>query len=160
MDNKIIQELIDRYVTVSFQVHKKAESLIKGQLSNELTNDQHFTLRYIHQSGECTSTELADAFQVNKSAITAIINRMADRGLIQRTRDENDRRVVYLTLTDEGINLYQNCQEKVTLLVESIITQFNETEITTFINTYEKLALILDNMKQEELGGIESESDN
>ncbi|WHY88299.1 MarR family transcriptional regulator [Neobacillus novalis] len=152
MTNQIIQELIDRYVTVSFQVHKKAESLIKGKIGDDLTNDQHYILRYISQSRECTSSELADAFEVNKSAITAIINRMADKGLIKRTRDENDRRVVYLTLTDEGNILYQNCQEKIQFLVESIITQFEESEIKNFINTYEKLAQILDKKKKEELG--------
>ena len=152
MNNMVIQELIDRYVSVSFQVHKKAESLIKCQIGNDLTNDQHYILRYIHQSGKCTSSELAEAFEVNKSAITAIINRMVDRGLIQRTRDENDRRVVYLTLTPEGNELFEEAQEKIRLLVESIITQFEETEIKNFINTFEKLALILINKKKEELG--------
>ncbi|MEH7073275.1 MarR family winged helix-turn-helix transcriptional regulator [Neobacillus drentensis] len=152
MDKDIVQELIDRYVSVSFQVHKKAEYLIKGQIGDDLTNDQHYILRYIHDKKECTSTELADAFEVNKSAITAIINRMAERGLIQRTRDDNDRRVVYLTLTAEGNTLYETCQEKVQLLVESIITQFDEAEITAFITTYEKLAQILVNKKEEELG--------
>lgn len=152
MDNHVIEDLINRYVSISFQVHKRAESLIKEQLGNELTNDQHYILRHINQTGKCTSTELADAFDVNKSAITAIINRMDDRGLIQRTRDEDDRRVVYLTLTKDGKELYLRAQEKVHLLVESIITQFNETEITAFIQTYEKLAQILDNKKQEELG--------
>jgi DNA-binding MarR family transcriptional regulator len=152
MNNKLIQELIDRYVSVSFQVHRKAEALIKGQISDDLTNDQHYILRYIHQSGECTSSKLAEAFEVNKSAITATINRMVDRGLIQRTRDDNDRRVVYLTLSDKGNELYQNAHEKVQLLVESIITQFEETEIKTFINTYEKLAKVLNNKKKVELG--------
>lgn len=152
MDNMIIQELIDRYVSVSFQVHKKAESLIKCQIGNDLTNDQHYILRYIHQASVCTSSELADAFEVNKSAITAIINRMVDRGLILRTRDENDRRVIYLTLTDEGRELFEQTQEKIRLLVESIITQFEETEIKNFIDTYEKLARILINKKMEELG--------
>lgn len=151
VDKKIIQELIDRYVTVSFQVHKKAEALIKTQIGEDLTNDQHYILRYIHQSGECTSSELADAFDVNKSAITAIINRMADRGLIQRTRDENDRRVIYLTLSEAGMALYQNCQERVRLLVESIITQFEENEIKAFMETYEKLAQILADKKKDEL---------
>jgi DNA-binding MarR family transcriptional regulator len=152
MDNMIIQELIDRYVSVSFQVHKKAESLIKCQIGNDLTNDQHYILRYIYQASVCTSSELADAFEVNKSAITAIINRMVDRGLILRTRDENDRRVIYLTLTDKGRELFEQTQEKIRLLVESIITQFEETEIKNFIDTYEKLARILINKKMEELG--------
>ncbi|MCL6573676.1 MAG: MarR family transcriptional regulator [Bacillus sp. (in: Bacteria)] len=151
MNNKLIQELIDRYVSVSFQVHRKAEALIKGQISDDLTNDQHYILRYIYQSGECTSSKLAEAFEVNKSAITATINRMVDRGLIQRTRDDNDRRVVYLTLSDKGNELYQNAHEKVQLLVESIITQFEETEIKTFINTYEKLGKVLNNKKKVEL---------
>ncbi|WP_434024788.1 MarR family transcriptional regulator [Neobacillus mesonae] len=148
----MIQELINRYISISFQVHKKAESLIKCQIGNDLTNDQHYILRYIHQAGSCTSTELAEVFEVNKSAITAIINRMADRNLIDRTRDENDRRVVYLTLTKEGIELYQKAQEKIRLLVESIITQFEEPDITAFIDTYEKLADVLNNKKKEELG--------
>jgi DNA-binding MarR family transcriptional regulator len=152
MDKKTIQELIDRYVSVSFDVNKKAESLLKCQIGEDLTTDQHYILSYIQRSHECTSSELAEAFDVNKSAITAIINRLADRGLIDRTRDENDRRVVYLTLSEKGKELHLKTQEKVHLLVESFITQFDETEITNFINTYEKLALILTNMKKEEVG--------
>jgi hypothetical protein len=37
-------------------------------------------------------------------------------------------------------------------LVESIITQFEKTEITNFLQTFEKLAQILNNKKQEEMG--------
>jgi DNA-binding MarR family transcriptional regulator len=152
MEKELIQDLIDRYVSVSFDVEKKAGSLIKGQIGDDLTTDQLYILRYIHQARECTSSELADAFDVNKSAITAIITRLTDRGLILRTRDENDRRVVYLTLTEEGKAIHQKMNEKVHLLVKSIITQFEESEIKSFIETYEKLARILDNKKKEEAG--------
>lgn len=152
MDKHIIHELINRYVSVSFEVNKKAASLIKCQIGEDLTIDQHYLLGYIQKSSKCTSSELAEAFDVNKSAITAIINRLADRGIIERTRDENDRRVVYLTLSDKGKELHHKTHEKVHLLVESFITQFDEAEITNFINTYEKLALILTNMKKEEVG--------
>ncbi|WP_251554468.1 MarR family winged helix-turn-helix transcriptional regulator [Neobacillus muris] len=152
MNHQTIQQLIDRYISVSFSVNKKAETLIKGEIGSELTNDQHYILRYIRNHVRCTSSELADAFDVNKSAITAIINRMAERGLIDRTRDPNDRRVVYLTLTEEGSILYETCQEKIELLVESIITRFDQEEITNFITTYEKLAQILIKKQKEELG--------
>jgi DNA-binding MarR family transcriptional regulator len=151
MKQNNIQELINRYVAVSFTVNKKAESLIKGQIGDELTNDQHYILRYIYRSGECTSTELADAFEVNKSAITAIINRMVDREWIKRTRDESDRRVVYLTLTDTGNKLFEKTEEKVLSLVESIITKFDGKEVQNFLQTYEKLAEILLKMKMDQL---------
>ncbi|MBT2759630.1 MarR family transcriptional regulator [Mesobacillus foraminis] len=145
MKEKHIAELVDRYISVSFSVTKKAEALIKEQIGNDgdLTNDQHYTLRYMHRAGSCTSSELAEVFEVKKSAITAIINRMWEKGLIQRTRDENDRRVVYLTLTDKGKELYLKTEERITRLVESFITSFDQEEIEQFIKTYEKLNEIL-----------------
>jgi DNA-binding MarR family transcriptional regulator len=151
VEENLIQELINRYVAVTFTVSKKAESLIKVQIGDDLTNDQHYILRYIYKAGECTSSELADAFDVNKSAITAIINRMVDRKLIERTRDVDDRRVVYLTLTDDGNKLFEKTEEKISRLVKSIITKFEEKEIQDFLETYEKLAAILMKMKKEQL---------
>nr|WP_251025732.1 MarR family transcriptional regulator [Bacillus sp. ISL-47] len=135
--------MVDRYIAVSFSVEKKAASLVKDQIGSDLTNDQHYTLRYINQVGSCTSSELAEVFDVKKSAITAMITRMWEKGLIQRTRDENDRRVVYLTLTEKGNELYAEAEEKIHKLVESLITRFDQTEIQQFIETFEKLNKVL-----------------
>nr|WP_254179131.1 MULTISPECIES: MarR family transcriptional regulator [Cytobacillus] len=135
--------MVDRYIAVSFSVEKKAASLVKNQIGSDLTNDQHFTLRYINQVGSCTSSELAEVFDVKKSAITAMITRMWEKGLIQRTRDENDRRVVYLTLTEKGNELYVKAEEKIHNLVESLINRFDQAEIQQFIETFEKLDKVL-----------------
>ncbi|RDU38995.1 MarR family transcriptional regulator [Neobacillus piezotolerans] len=126
--------------------------MIKGQIGSDLTNDQHYVLRYIRKKGECTSTELAEVFGVNKSAITAIITRLTDKGLVKRTRDEGDRRIVYLALTDEGINLFENAEQRIHALVEKMITKFEQEEITAFINTYEKLLGILTELESNQLG--------
>jgi DNA-binding MarR family transcriptional regulator len=145
-----IKDLVDRYIAVSQSVEKKAGSLVKGQIGSDLTNDQHFTLRYMNQVGTCTSSELAEVFDVQKSAITAIIQRLWEKGLIERTRDDKDRRVVYLTLTEKGKNLYLQCEERINNLVEGLITKFEHNEINQFINTFEKLNQILINYKLEE----------
>ncbi|QOR66141.1 MarR family transcriptional regulator [Cytobacillus suaedae] len=138
-----IKELVDRYIEVSFSVNSKAECLVKEQISSDLTNDQHYTLRYMHKVGTCTSSELAEVFNVKKSAITAMINRMWEKGFIERTRDENDRRVVYLTLTDKGNELFLKTEQRIHKLVESLITKFEQAEIEQFIHTFEKLNQLL-----------------
>ncbi|WP_053360514.1 MarR family transcriptional regulator [Bacillus sp. FJAT-27251] len=148
MPDNNINELVNRFIAVQFSVTKKAESFIKEEISSDLTNDQHYTLRYIHNIGSCTSSDLAEEFEVNKSAITAIINRLFERGLIQRTRDEKDRRVVYLALTPKGKELFLKTEERIANLVESFITSFEQEEIEQFINTYEKLNQILIDKKQ------------
>jgi DNA-binding MarR family transcriptional regulator len=146
-----IKELVDLYVDVSFSVNTIADSLVKEQLGTELTNEQHYTLRYINKVGSCTSTELAEVFEVKKSAITAIINRLFEKGLIDRTRDENDRRLVYLTLSNRGEKLFLKTEERVNNLVESIIGEFSEEEIVQFLKTYEKLNGILQKIKQNKV---------
>lgn len=152
MNPEKIQDLINRYIRVSFSVTKKGETLIKDQIGDDLTYDQHYTLRYIKQTKNCTSSELADAFGVNKSAITAIITRLTDKGLIERTRDKNDRRVVYLTLSDHGHTLFNQCEQRIHNLVEGFITKFKDDEIKSFIETYEKLEQILIDIKEGRLG--------
>ncbi|MCC3355838.1 MarR family winged helix-turn-helix transcriptional regulator [Bacillus sp. REN16] len=146
-----IKELVDLYLDVSFSVNTIAESLVKEQIGSDLTNDQHYTLRYINKVGSCTSTELADIFEVKKSAITAIINRLFEKGLIDRTRDENDRRLVYLTLSDKGNELFSKTEERVHKLVESIIGEFSEEEIVQFLKTYGKLNGILQQIKNNKV---------
>lgn len=64
-----IKELVDLYVDVSFSVNTIADSLVKEQLGTELTNEQHYTLRYINKVGSCTSTELAEVFEVKKAQL-------------------------------------------------------------------------------------------
>lgn len=147
MQYENIHHLVERYLSVSFIVMRKAAALVKYELDEDMTNDQYYLLRYIKKKAKCTSTELASLFGVNRSAITAMTNRLVKKGLIQRTRDQNDRRVVYLTLTERGNEWIMETEEKIHKLVESFISKFSEEEIETFIQTYEKLARILQEME-------------
>lgn len=151
MSSNHIEELVNRYLGVSFSVTKKAEALITAQIGTDLTHDQHYILRYINRVSSCTSTELAEVFEVNKSAITAIITRLWEKGLIQRTRDENDRRIVYLSLSVKGKEFFDQTEERIHDLVTEFITQFDPLEIEQFIETYEKLNKILIDIKNKRL---------
>lgn len=151
MCQKTLKELVDRYIATSFSVTTLAGSLIKEQIGSEITSDQYYTLRHIYQSGSCTSTHLAEVFDVKKSAVTAMTNRMWDKGLIMRTRDENDRRIVYLTLTEQGKELYLMLEKRLYHLVESFISKFDEVEIAQFIKTYEKLNDVLLEIKNNKV---------
>lgn len=147
MCDKSIKDLVDHYIHVSFSVNKIAEGMIKEEIGSDLTNDQHYTLRYINKAGTCTSSELAEVFDVKKSAITAIITRLWEKGLILRTRDENDRRLVHLSLTEEGDELFRKTEERIQALVGSFIEKFDQDEIVQFLKTYDKLNEILTERK-------------
>lgn len=143
-----IQQFIERYLSVSFLVNKRGAALMKCEL-DDITHDQYYVLRYIYKRGVCTSTELADVFAVNKSAITAMTNRLVEKGMIARGKDEDDRRVISLSLTEKGKMWLIETEQKVYQLVETMMTKLSHEEIELFIQTYEKLAKILQEMEEK-----------
>ncbi|EMI10661.1 MarR family transcriptional regulator [Anoxybacillus gonensis] len=145
MLERSIQQLIERYLSVSFLVNKRGAALMKCEL-DDVTHDQYYLLRYIYKRGVCTSTELADVFAVNKSAITAMTNRLVEKGMIERGRGGDDRRVIALSLTERGRKWLEETEQNVYELVEAIMTKLSHEEIEQFIQTYEKLAMILQEM--------------
>lgn len=138
-----LDELIDRYEAANFTVTRNMEFMVKELIHDELTPDQYSTLRYIHRHGSCTSSEISGVFCVGKSSITAIINRLFEKNLISRESDPLDRRIIHLSLTDEGRKVYEISNEKIHKLTSDLLVYFDEKEIRTFIETYEKLAALV-----------------
>jgi DNA-binding MarR family transcriptional regulator len=143
MDIQMLKQLIDRYCAATFIVNRKINAHLRDLMPEEITVDQFSTMQYIRAQGRCTSSELADIFCVGKSSITAIITRLFDKELIMRLPDEKDRRVTYLTLTDEGKRLTDEMESKVQNMLAQYISHFSEKEAIAFIETYEKLAAVL-----------------
>lgn len=145
MDLMLLKQIIARYEGANFLVNRRLNAMIREQLPNELTLDQFATLRYIRSQEKSTSSELADIFCVGRSSITAIINRLFDKKLIQRMQGEKDRRVTYLTLTEEGKQMNDKMEEKIHEILSHFIQYFDEQEALTFIETFEKLAKVMSN---------------
>lgn len=53
-------------------------------------------------------TELAAWSGVTGAAITGRVDRLEDRGLVQRSIDTTDRRIRWITLTDAGVDLLRD----------------------------------------------------
>lgn len=71
-----------------------------------LTPPQYMVLRCVRdsQSG-CSMSELAESsFQVS-ATMTGIVDRLVERGLVQRERDPHDRRTLRVVLTGAGTDL-------------------------------------------------------
>jgi DNA-binding MarR family transcriptional regulator len=59
-------------------------------------------LAALDTEGPLSMRRLAETLDVSQASATGIVDRMEQRGLIERTRDDEDRRVVRVGLTDQG----------------------------------------------------------
>jgi DNA-binding MarR family transcriptional regulator len=54
------------------------------------------------EQGRSTVTELADRMQLTQSTVTELVTRAESAGLVTRSQSEDDARVFWLELTEEG----------------------------------------------------------
>lgn len=67
-----------------------------------ITGPQLWAIRTIHEMNGCSAGDLAEKLCVHPSTVTGVIQRLADKRLVERHKRPDDRRAVWLTLTDEG----------------------------------------------------------
>ncbi len=70
-----------------------------------LTGPQLWALKTLQRHGQMPTGQLAEALVVNQSSISALVDRLARRGLVRRIRGRPDRRVVEIALTGRGRSL-------------------------------------------------------
>jgi DNA-binding MarR family transcriptional regulator len=62
-------------------------------------------LMQLVEEGPLPMRTLAETLDVSQASATGIVDRMEQRGLVERRRDDEDRRVVRVALTDAGRSL-------------------------------------------------------
>ena len=71
----------------------------------ELSMTQAEVISYLSEKHETTMGELSDHISVSLSAMTGVVDRLVQKGSVSRDRDETDRRVVKVRLTQAGEDL-------------------------------------------------------
>ena len=89
-------------------------------------------LRLFLAREEWTTTQLAQELPVKISRISRMVTRLVDINLMRRRRPRNDRRVVFLTLTDEGKALTLDLQWRVHSYEAVISEGVSQEEMAVF----------------------------
>ena len=87
---------------VTVLVNAVARGMAQLVAPHDLTHIDFALLRLFLGVEEWTTTQLAQALPLAPSSISRTVTKLVDKSLIQRRRLRSDRRVVILTLTEEG----------------------------------------------------------
>ncbi|MFQ5798387.1 MAG: MarR family winged helix-turn-helix transcriptional regulator [Bacteroidota bacterium] len=80
----------------------------------QLTAPQLLCLQAIVDHGPLTAARIADAVYLSPSTLVGILDRLERKGLIERVRDEDDRRLIKLTATQRGLELSKTAPSPLT----------------------------------------------
>lgn len=70
--------------------------------SKGLSQSSYNALRILRGEGPCSCQDIGDRLVVRVPDVTRLVDRLANAGLAERTRSDEDRRVVLVAITPDG----------------------------------------------------------
>src|ERR1700751_5509838 len=129
-----------RFLRFSLLSHKKLEE----DLSKVgLTAPQFYVLATIGYEGGLPFGEIGAKMMVTVSNLTGIVDRLEEKKVVSRKRDENDRRVVHVVLTEKGAKLYKTTIlhfEKSLIQIFSTLDKSQQKELSALLRKLNHLS--------------------
>lgn len=90
--------------TVLYRAHAALQAKSEEEIRRHgLTPAEFAVLEVLYHKGPLLQGEIRDKILVSSGGITYLVDRLGDRGLVERRDCPDDRRARYAALTDEGI---------------------------------------------------------
>ena len=87
-------------------------------------------LSMLDHHGELTMSRLADLLGVSDSNATGVVDRIEERGLVERSRDNVDRRVVIVRLTERGRDRLNDLQLLKEDLLQKVLRRLDANQLS------------------------------
>jgi DNA-binding MarR family transcriptional regulator len=105
-----------------------------------LTSSQYNVLRILRGEGKPLPVlEIASRTITVVPGITGLIDRLEQAGFVNRLRCEKDRRIIYVALTDQGMETLAALDEPLVALHRKLLGHLSQAELKEVIRLLEKM---------------------
>ena len=107
--------------------------MFRKWLEGSLSIVQLHVLTVLETAGPLPMGKLADALDVSVASATGIVDRMEQRGLVERRHDEADRRIVLVHPTDAGRAVFNDLAEMRRAGLVNILDRLTNDELKALL---------------------------
>jgi DNA-binding MarR family transcriptional regulator len=138
------QEVLLNIARTSDQLMVRAERLLREY---GLTGSQYNILRILRGEGKpLPMLEIAGRTIQVVPGITGLIDRLEAGEFVQRERSTEDRRVIYVSITDKGLEVLARLDEPLIAYEKMLLGQLTQAEKHELIRVMEKIRDHLDRL--------------
>lgn len=137
LNRKTLIDRIDRLIhLIAGKFSREVAQAIEGTMSVS----EFLVLRMLAQTGPSRVSQIARKMQITASAVTFLTDKLADKELILRKRDEADRRVVLVSITEKGARVLEELEALRRAAAERMLEGLSDSELSGIVAILEKLA--------------------
>ena len=115
------------------------KGLLDGLKDTGLTIGQPKVLDYLKYHNGSSQKDIAQGCFLEAGSLTSILNRMEEKGLIERKTLNGNRRTYHIFLTETGKERLKSVEQTFTKIENQALCGISEEEIKNFMITYKKI---------------------
>jgi DNA-binding MarR family transcriptional regulator len=127
-----------RVIAQAIDTRSKAMSRISG-----LTIPQVVILQGVRDLGEVTTNGLSRHVDLSPGTVVSILDKLEERGFIERYRNALDRRVVHTRMTESGAAILAQAPSLLPDEVVSAIKALDDGDRRSLVGSFQSVALML-----------------
>ena len=125
---------------LSMAVHSMIQKNFMEQVkSSGLTSGQPKVLDYLRDHNGTNQKEIAAACHIEPGSLTSVLNRMEEKGLIERRMLDGNRRTFYIFMTDEGSRLKDLVEDNFASIEKKSFRNISSEDQASFMETFSKI---------------------
>ncbi|WP_188431028.1 MarR family winged helix-turn-helix transcriptional regulator [Kroppenstedtia guangzhouensis] len=126
LSKELVAEIECLLREISVVVKRKGREIL-----NEfpITPPQFTALLWLNDEGDMTIGDLSQKMYLACSTMTDLVDRMEKNGLVERVRDDRDRRVVRIHLLKKGKEIIGDVMETRQSYLSQVLSRFSEEEV-------------------------------
>ena len=139
----------EKHLNVALDLFQKLEKVAVTRKSNRFNDTEMRLLREILEEKRCgrrlISTKLADRLGITRSAVSQIVNRLEEQGVVRRVADLIDRKIAYIEVTEETQSAYAKLLKECRSLIGDVVDEYGTqrfenlcSELDEFLDVFEK----------------------
>ena len=115
----------------------------------ELTDAQYSLLFCLRDHVQMSLRDLAEAADLSPASVTEMLEGLAAAGLVERRRSDNDRRVVFTSLTKDGRGLVEERRARFEPRFRAAIEEFSEEDLLVAASVLDRLRDFFEQLADE-----------
>lgn len=114
------------------------KAIVSQEFKNITSNDIH-VIEAIGLSEPKNMSTIAKKLSVTVGTLTIAMNSLVKKGYVLRERGQEDRRVVYISLSEKGRRAYEHHSRFHQEMINGVISALEPDEINALVKALEKL---------------------
>ena len=123
------------------QTSKAIQERIRDEMSKyNLSITEFSVIEVLFYQGKQTIQQIGNRILISSGSMTYVIDKLEQKGILKRNDCKEDRRVIHITLTAEGIEMMENIMPKYQDMVDSIFGDLTDDESKMLVNSLKKVS--------------------